>query len=470
MIYLKIHERPSTGKPKALFFFPRDFEKMEYIMGFAIPILEYAAEKYDPVVITGRDSDLKYFKKYADVWGFNISHLLKMKDDSFKRADEMEGEDTNWEYNAEVLQRNIVESFGQEYFRDLKKIFIIDPIDFILPQTSYISKKVNPLLCERRNEFHDTVNDNVDEIATINEYNQKTAAKYYYRCSVLAFGSHNKNVSMSLLKFAFDSAEDFENTTAFINDPAFYTPVFHEWRIPFVAAYFANDMRGTRQFFEFPIGQLQHLVWDERKKGNDLFYVNEPLVKDKDFFFAGTIFQEKGGRVELYDRYMKDLRIPNSSLFIPLRANGIVYTKKNNDRYINKLTDKFSEKYEEIINHPLYEGHVIPAEYENIVKRYRYGLLLRCVSHYDSLNFRPVLYARLRILPLIDPGYDPGCLQIPAEIQQYLLVNDNMEIAEKVKFYNENPEKREELLDMLEELFGVNTFEQNWKQILSLYI
>jgi len=470
MIYLKIHERASTGKPKAMFFFPRDFEKMEYIMGFAIPILEYAAEKYDPIVITGRDSDISHFKKHAEVWGFSVSRLLKMKDSSFKRADEMEGDDTNWEYNAEVLRKEIIDSFGADYFQDLQKIFIIDPIDFILPQTSYVPKRVHSLLCERRNEFHDTVNNDDEEIKLIKQYNQKTAEKYFSRCSVLAFGSHNKNVSMSLLKWAFETAKEFDNVTAFINDPAFYTQIFHQWKIPFVAAYFANDMRGTRKFCEFPMGQLQHLVWDNRKKKKDLFYVEAPLVKDKDFFFAGTVFQEKGGRMELYERYMKDLRLPASSLYIPLRPNGIVYTKKNNDRYINKLTDKFSEKYEEITNHPLYQGHLVPAEYEDIVKRYRYGLLLRCVSYYDSLNFRPILYARLRILPLIDPGYDPQSLQIPAEIQKKLIVNNSKEIVERVKYFNENPEEREALLDSLEEVFGVKTFEKNWKSILSLYI
>jgi hypothetical protein len=470
MIYLKIHDRPSTGKPKAMFFFPRDFDKMEYIMGFAIPILEYASEKYDPIVITGRDSDITHFKKYAEVWGFNISHLLKMKDTVFKRAEEMEGDDTNWEYNAEILKNDILSSFGTTYFQDLTNIFIIDPIDFILPQTSYVPKKESQLLCDRRNEFHDTVNDDAEEIDLIKKHNKKTADKFFSRCSVLAFGSHNKNVSMSLLKFAVESAKNFQQVMAFINDPAFYTPIFHEWRIPFAAAYFATDIRGTRRFLEFPIGQLQHLVWDTRKKKRDLFYVEQPLKKDKDFFFAGTVFQEKGGRLELYDKYMKDLRIDNSSLFIPLRPNGIVYTKKNNDRYINKLTDKFAAKYEEIINHPLYQGHLIPAEYEESVKSYRYGLLLRCVSHYDSLNFRPILYARLRILPLIDPGYDPQGLQIPLDIQSQLIVKDSQDIEKKVEFFNQNPDLREALLDTLEQKFGVNTFEKNWKGILSLYI
>jgi len=469
-LYVKLHERQNTGKPKAMFLFPRDFEKMEYIMGFGIPVLEYISQSYDPVVITGTGSDIGYFKKYAEVWGFSGQYLGGLKDNQFKRAVEMEGDDSNWKFNQKIVEQELLNSFGNEFFKDLKRIFIIDPIDFILPQTSYVSNKDSELLCARKNEFHDTINSDTAEISMIKQYNKKIADKYYSRCSVLAFGSHNKNVSMALIDWSVKHADDFERAYAFINDPAFYTPIFSEWRIPFTALYFASDHRGTREFSEFPIGQLQHLVWDERKKEKDLLAVNKPTVKDKDFFFAGTIFQEKGGRVELYKRYLQNLNIEKSSLFIPQRANGIVYTKTNNDRYVNKLTDKFAELHADVVKHPLYADHLVPAEYEDVVKRYRYGLLLRCVSHYDSLNFRPILYARLRILPLIDPSYDPQCLQIPAEIQEHLLVSNDKDIAEKVKYFNENPELRENLLDQLEYKFGVKTFPKNWKNLLTLYI
>jgi hypothetical protein len=275
---------------------------------------------------------------------------------------------------------------------------------------------------------------------------------------------------MATIKHAFNESKDFKMSYAFINDPAFYTPIFNEWNIPFTAYYFADDKRGTRDFHQFPIGELQHLLWDERKKKKDLLAMNEPVVKDKDFFFAGTIFQEKGGRVDLYNRYLKDLRVPNSSLFIPQRANGIVYTKNNNDRYVNKLTDKFADLHNDVVNHPLYAGHLVPAEYEETVKKYRYGMLFRCVSYYDSLNFRPILYARLRILPLIDPQYDPQCLQIPREIQEHLLVKHHHDITERVIYFNENPDHREELLNKLEYKFSVNTFQKDWKKTLQSYI
>jgi len=147
-----------------------------------------------------------------------------------------------------------------------------------------------------------------------------------------------------------------------------------------------------------------------------------------------------------------------------------VYTKSNNAKNVNKVVEKFNELHQDVINHPMYADHLVPAEYEDVVKRYKYGMVFRCVSYYDSLNFRPILYARLRILPLLDPEYDPTFIQIPEEIQKHLIVRDDKEITERVRYFNENPQHREELLDQLEYKFETKTFAKNWKSILSKYI
>jgi hypothetical protein len=469
-LYIKLHERKSTGKPKAMFLFSRDFEKMEYTTGFGIPILQYVSAYFDPIVITGKDSDISHFKKHAEVWGFSGHYLGGLKDNSFKRAVEMEGDDTNWEYNQKIVVDELTKSFGDGYFQDLSRIFVIDLIDFVLPQTGYVSPKDSAVAALRKNEFHDTVHEDADEIRIIKATNKKLAEKYYSRCSVLAFGSHNKNISMALIDWGIKQSNKFEMAYAFVIDPAVYTPIFTEWKIPFTAYYFADDKRGTRDFKEFPIGQLQHLLWDETKKKKDLLSVSGPIVKDKDFFFAGTIFQEKGSRSGLYGQFLQHLRLPNSDLYIPQRANGMVYTKSNNAKNVNKVVEKFNELYQDVINHPMYADHLVPAEYEDVVKRYKYGMVFRCVSYYDSLNFRPILYARLRILPLLDPEYDPTFIQIPEDIQQHLIVNNDKEIAERVKYFNENPQHRESLLDQLESKFETKTFAKNWKNILSSYI
>jgi hypothetical protein len=457
-------------KPLALCMMPRNFRKMTYIMGFSIPILEFLKEKYELVLISGEEGENEDLYKYGQVWGIDQSYLKKLKLERFKRADEVSEDDKNWKYNNAILIDEFRLNFGNDYFKKLEKILIFDPIDFILPLTSYVPKKEHPLLCTRRNEFHDSVNPDEFEKSKIVEGNKKVCEKFDARCSVLAFGTHFKNVSINLVKYAFKEAENFETAYAFINDPAFYTPLFEHEKIPFRPYYFRDDKRGTRDFYEFPLGELQHIVWDGLSKKTDLFaMITDTKKKDLSVFFAGTIFQEKGGRVDLWERYLKDLRVPDAGLYVPLRSNGILYSKGNNDRYMNKIKDVFADLHEEVINHPHYRGHLVPGEYEDQVSRYRYGILFRCVSHFDSLNFRPILYARLRILPFLDPQYDPAALQVPPYIQSKLVVHSHQDIADKVKYFDEHLEERENLLDELEVIFSIKTFEKNWKTELKKY-
>ena len=166
MLYTKINDKELTGKPIALCMMPRNFKKMSYIMGFSIPILEYLSQDHDVVIITGKEKDggNDDLLKFGPVWGIDQIRLSKMKDTLFKRAVEMDGEDNNWAYNKEVLLKEFQDTFGKDYFKNLKKILMIDPIDFILPLTSYVAKKDSEFLCDLKNEFHDTVNED-DEIS-----------------------------------------------------------------------------------------------------------------------------------------------------------------------------------------------------------------------------------------------------------------------------------------------------------------
>jgi len=472
MLYTKLNDKNPSGKPLALCIMPRNFKKMTYIMGFSIPILEFLSQEYDLILITGNEYENEDLYKYGQVWGLVQKDLNKMKETRLKRAVEVDKGSTNWEYNREILLDEFKNCFGKDYFKNLKKILIFDPIDFILPLASYVSKKEHTALCERRNEFHDAVDPDENEKTKISEINQKIGMMFDARCSILAFGTHFKNVSVNLVKYAFKEADSFDTAYAFINDPAFYTPIFDYERIPFKAYYFQDDKRGTRNFYKFPLAELQHIIWDKQNKRKDLIsnMDEEKPKKDRSVFFAGTIFQEKGGRINLWNLYLKDLRIPDAGLYIPLRANGILHAKGNSGRYLNKVKDVFAELYQEVIDHPHYEGHLIPEEYEQQVARYRYGILFRCVSYFDSLNFRPILYARLRILPLLDPQYDPAALQIPPYIQSKLLVHSHEDIAERVKYFDEHIEEREQLLDDLEKLYSIETFEKNWKKELKKYL
>ena len=48
-----------------------------------------------------------------------------------------------------------------------------------------------------------------------------------------------------------------------------------------------------------------------------------------------------------------------------------------------------------------YKEALLPSEVNDKTKRYKYGMIFRCVSINDSLNFRPVLYAYSDIVPFL---------------------------------------------------------------------
>ena len=123
----------------------------------------------------------------------------------------------------------------------------------------------------------------------------------------------------------------------------------------------------------------------------------------------------------------------------------------------------------DIENHPNYAGFLLPHDVKKTIIKYKYTFILRCVSYDDSLNFRPVYYAYLKILPFLDPAYDPDCLQIPWEIQEKLLVKDSEDIAKKIEYFNKHDEERIQILEKLRTHFEIETFEKDWTTQIKNY-
>ena len=256
----------------------------------------------------------------------------------------------------------------------------------------------------------------------------------------------------------------------FIIDPANFVKLFEYHNMPVKCYYFANDKRGTRNFEYFPIAELQHLIYDKK------YFNIEKDIKNKtmNFFWLGIIFQEKGDKIKMWDYYFNDLYLEKSSLWIPLRVNGVFVNKKQEiSKYgrnsKEKLLKLFPELVKKILNHPLYKGHLLPNQITKEIVKYKYSLIVRCVSIEDSLNYRPIQYAYLRILPFLDPQYDPCYLQYPKEIQEKLVVENSKDIEKKIKYYEKNPQEREKLLDYLEEHFRIKEFENNWENEIKKY-
>ena len=185
----------------------------------------------------------------------------------------------------------------------------------------------------------------------------------------------------------------------------------------------------------------------------------------------GSILQDKGGRKDLWYKYLQGFNHEDSTLWIPIKLNGVfIHKSKTTSRYgkeqIEKAKEKYSDLVEEITNHPSYDGHVYPDQIKGLIKDYKYSLVLRCVSFKDSLNFRPLFYTYMRILPFLDPQYDPQGMQIPLDIQKHLIVNDHNDIHEKIKYFNENPAEAQRILDELHKHFKIDEFLEDPKGII----
>ena len=157
----------------------------------------------------------------------------------------------------------------------------------------------------------------------------------------------------------------------------------------------------------------------------------------------------------MWDTFLRDLDASNAELYIPLKANGVYYGKLQQG-WLDKAKTIGGRVYDEVVNHPCYKGYLHPDNLYAQIQRFKYSLILRCVSTFDSLNFRPVLYAKYNILPFFDVGYDPEYLQIPKEIQDKLIVKNSVDIMAKMDYYNSHDAERLALLKSLRDHFNVD--------------
>lgn len=374
------------------------------------------------------------------------NHLNDFKDNILK-AKEFQGED----YNL-YLHKNFMEFWDRtfsydEIFKNQKNIvFCFNDYDFFLSLTSYTSQ---PGLKEKLNEFHDYVGDDEQEIKNIEQISDSVIKKYAKIITPLAFIKRYSFVTISFLK-SFDEKYGIHKMFVFVIDPAVFTFYKNLFKAPVHFLYFADDKRGTRNFEKFPIGELQHLVF-EKEIENALF--EEKVNKTKDFMFAGSIIHRKGPRIKKWEQYFKDFRQENSSLVIPLRI-GVIPKRKNFSHGVKGIED-FEDLTTEISSHPQYEGEMIPQKINQKIQKYKYSLILSCVSVSDSLNYRIFNYLQYDILPFLDPEYDPGYLQIPKEFQDQLIVKTSQDIMDKIQYYNDNPSQRISLLNELKEYFEI---------------
>ena len=369
--------------------------------------------------------------------------------------------------NLEYLQLNYksIDVSMRNSFKDLPELeYIILGTDdmFRIPLIKYASKKMNVDLHRMQNEFFDYMGSDPKVLEQIDFLNNKVVTEWDILCSPISFSTQDYSLFMRAIDFINRTKRLKKSVIGFSIDPAIYTPFFEKLNIPAHFYYFADDKRGTRKFKKLDIAQLQHIIYDNQFKPPGFDNWDEPLMeKTHNMFFAGTIFQTKGTRRFIWDEFLKNVRDEKSSFYVPLRKNGINKANNNkSEQRHNALVgdDDFSELYRDVTNHPNFKGSLLPHELNERTQRYKYGMIFRCVSINDSLNFRPVLYAYRDILPFFDYQYDPAYLQVPKSIQDRLIVRSAEDIQSKIEYFNAHDDERLELLEELKQLFEIHDY------------
>ena len=436
------------NKKSILFVTAGDLSKYSHVFGPQRWLMNYLKKDYNVIIFGTRKNQ---FKENYIYYNADFTNELERKKE-----------------NPENYLKNNIEKINK-MTENLKKLPYFDyvisenDVNFMLPLQKYTKEKP---LSEWYNEYFDYVGDDKKIFEKIQKVTDKFKDIEFFvrKISPLAFSIRRKFLAMTLVRRLNDFGK-IGLFIGFVQDPTYWTPFCEIFNIPSKFVYFVEDKRGTRNFEEFPIAQFQYNVYEKEffnKKFED--YKNERnYPKTKDFLFAGTILQEKGSRIDTWEIFLKDLKSDNCEFYIPLKK-GSINTIKN--RKLRPFEEKNLKLIEEIKNHKSYKGEVTPDELNEKFKEFKYAICLRTVSIHDSLSFKPVNYVNVGILPFFEPEYDPEGLQIPKEIQEKLLVKNSKDIDEKIKYFNEHPEEREELVKKLQKHFKLDEFINNTDNII----
>lgn len=243
----------------------------------------------------------------------------------------------------------------------------------------------------------------------------------------------------------------------FCHDTAAGWPLFDKNINPFtknlVNYYFIDDNRGIRNFTKYPLTELQDFydkpIYDKK------YYESVIENKKLDFVFGGLFPFDVNYRQDAWYNFFQNLNV-----------NGIIRTQVNGKSSISNKTFKIEQKsikditrkceqlVGDILTHPMVQHTVPYDEYNDNLKDSMFTIILKCYyGKYDSLNFRVINSLYYGTIPLIDEQYDIDDLQIPTNLKQKLVVNNNEDIKEKIEFYKLNPDKYKELFFELYDYF-----------------
>jgi len=207
---------------------------------------------------------------------------------------------------------------------------------------------------------------------------------------------------------------------------------------------------------DFKVDVIKHGYVTQSHLSTGLF--NNPLLKFKDkkmdLLFCGTVSSERNeSRIKMYEDYIMNIADgPHSLYYKKIKGNEL----------------KAPSTYEHILNNKFHKG--IEVTYDECTKqfiRHKYSFVPSPIIN-NSYHRRIAQAVSLNNLPLVAHDYDPLNKQLPSKFNDILRVKNSSEINQKIKYFNQNPEEAQEIIDEIKQYMGFNDL--NNKDSIKKYI
>lgn len=286
---------------------------------------------------------------------------------------------------------------------------------------------------------------NDDNLKIVQKYIHILNDNFYHLISFRFCSIHKQMLILILIKYLSDN-DLIDKIISFVVDPSLNTH-FIKCNKKYKNYYFTDDNRGTRKFEKYDFAQIQHIVYDTT------YYRKQVNSKSKNILFVGNLFVNWKHRKDAFEDCFKNLKLNKCDFYIP---TNLPINKKylNLDKVVEDL--KNDQKYH-------FDGWLPGEKILPLLDNYKYALCLNCITNFDSLNMRPVLYVIHDVLPLLQDYYDPEGLWIPLKLQEKIRFKNSDDIERIVKYFNAHEDERLELLSKLKKLFKIDLYQNDFE-------
>lgn len=335
------------------------------------------------------------------------------------------------EDSLKINKQTIIDECDKSFnfIKNLKCVFISPK--FLLASLGY-------------NDKIDYIGDDINEINTINTYIEKINKDIENKIifPYTAFMSRDTRIAHDVAEYLLDKYKC--TSYQFIMDPEQYTHYFYN-KYNSKIYYFENDFRGTRKYNEFPVGQLSYIY-----KNKNIEDVPEFKDKENKFIWGGVVLRAE--RIQDWYVFFDKFIYEKSALHVSNGGGTTSYGNRVNNKKIEQ-DSSYKKTFESIQSHPLNVGLLPVKDYENKLKMYKYTFIQKCLSKYDSLNFRIYYSLLYNVIPFIDSRYDVEHLQIPKKFKDRLSVSNSDDIMNLIKYFDDNSDEAEQLLKDLKDYY-----------------